>query len=148
MASIEAKTKALRDAEAAALAFNAAFLATALADALAQDKLNFGGPVDPSVLHSGQRGPGINQGGSSPFGGAGSGAGVGIPVLHPLRDAGGPVSAGRSYLIGGGRAPELFTPGASGFITPGDTGADHDRRARRHRPGPAAVADDPEHPQR
>jgi hypothetical protein len=36
-----------------------------------------------------------------------------------LRDSGGPVTAGKSYLIGGGKAPELFTPGASGFVTPG-----------------------------
>jgi hypothetical protein len=35
------------------------------------------------------------------------------------RDSGGPVVAGQSYLIGGGKAPELFTPGASGFVTPG-----------------------------
>jgi hypothetical protein len=35
-----------------------------------------------------------------------------------LRDSGGPVTAGKSYLIGGGKAPELFTPGASGFVTP------------------------------
>jgi hypothetical protein len=35
------------------------------------------------------------------------------------RDSGGPVTAGQSYLIGGGKAPELFTPGASGFVTPG-----------------------------
>ena len=34
------------------------------------------------------------------------------------RDSGGPVTAGKSYLIGGGKAPELFTPGASGFVTP------------------------------
>jgi hypothetical protein len=37
----------------------------------------------------------------------------------PTRDSGGPVVAGSSYLIGGGKAPELFTPGASGFVTPG-----------------------------
>jgi hypothetical protein len=36
----------------------------------------------------------------------------------PTRDSGGPVTAGKSYLIGGGKAPELFTPGASGFVTP------------------------------
>jgi hypothetical protein len=32
------------------------------------------------------------------------------------------VTAGKSYLIGGGKAPELFTPGASGFVTPGGGG--------------------------
>jgi hypothetical protein len=31
--------------------------------------------------------------------------------------AGGPVTAGRSYIVGE-RGPELFTPGASGSITP------------------------------
>jgi hypothetical protein len=40
----------------------------------------------------------------------------------PTRDSGGPVTAGQSYLIGGGKAPELFTPGASGFVTPGGGG--------------------------
>jgi hypothetical protein len=40
----------------------------------------------------------------------------------PVRDSGGPVVAGKSYLIGGGKAPELFTPGASGFVTPGGGG--------------------------
>jgi hypothetical protein len=38
------------------------------------------------------------------------------------RDSGGPVVAGQSYLIGGGKAPEIFTPGASGFVTPGGAG--------------------------
>jgi hypothetical protein len=42
----------------------------------------------------------------------------GMPVTQ-TRDSGGPVVAGQSYLIGGGKAPELFTPGASGFVTPG-----------------------------
>ena len=59
------------------------------------------------------------------------------------RDSGGPVTAGQSYLIGGGKAPELFTPGASGFVTPNAGGgggvvATHlrhaaARHARRHR---------------
>jgi hypothetical protein len=41
--------------------------------------------------------------------------------VNPIqtRDSGGPVVAGQSYLIGGGKAPEIFTPGASGFVTPG-----------------------------
>lgn len=38
--------------------------------------------------------------------------------LHPLRDSGGPVMKGQSYLIGMNRQPELFTPGANGFISP------------------------------
>jgi hypothetical protein len=40
------------------------------------------------------------------------------PPPVQTRDSGGPVTAGKSYLIGGGKAPELFTPGASGFVTP------------------------------
>lgn len=36
---------------------------------------------------------------------------------YSLRAAGGPVTAGESYIVGEKR-PELFTPGASGFITP------------------------------
>lgn len=61
MASIEAKTKALRDATAQAIAFNEAFLAKELKTALAQDAINAAGGVDTSQMHSGQRGPGINQ---------------------------------------------------------------------------------------
>jgi hypothetical protein len=41
--------------------------------------------------------------------------GVSIPV--PPRAVGGPVSAMSSYMVGE-RGPELFTPGAGGFITP------------------------------
>jgi transposase-like protein len=41
------------------------------------------------------------------------------PPPVQTRDSGGPVVAGTSYLIGGGKAPEIFTPGASGFVTPG-----------------------------
>jgi len=44
------------------------------------------------------------------------------PPPMQTRDSGGPVVAGRSYLIGGGKAPEVFTPGASGFVTPGGSG--------------------------
>jgi len=48
---------------------------------------------------------------------SGSGAGSSY-YLPPRRAAGGPVTAGTSYLVGE-RGPELFTPGASGAITPG-----------------------------
>jgi len=44
------------------------------------------------------------------------------PPPTQTRDSGGPVVAGTSYLIGGGKAPEIFTPGASGFVTPGGGG--------------------------
>jgi hypothetical protein len=44
------------------------------------------------------------------------------PPPIQTRDSGGPVVAGTSYLIGGGKAPEIFTPGASGFVTPGGGG--------------------------
>jgi hypothetical protein len=44
------------------------------------------------------------------------------PAPVQTRDSGGPVTAGKSYLIGGGKAPEIFTPGASGFVTPGGGG--------------------------
>jgi hypothetical protein len=44
------------------------------------------------------------------------------PPPTQTRDSGGPVVAGQSYLIGGGKAPEVFTPGASGFVTPGGGG--------------------------
>ncbi len=40
--------------------------------------------------------------------------GRGIPLLAK----GGPVKAGESVIVGDGGEPELFTPGASGFITP------------------------------
>src|SRR5580765_5093980 len=39
------------------------------------------------------------------------------------RDTGGPVTAGTPYLIGGGKEPELFVPGASGYVTPNAGGA-------------------------
>jgi hypothetical protein len=47
------------------------------------------------------------------------------PPPVQTRDAGGPVVAGTSYLIGGGKAPEIFTPGATGFVTPGAVGGVH-----------------------
>ena len=46
---------------------------------------------------------------------------VALPIAGAIGDLfradGGPVSAGRSYIVGE-RGPELFTPGASGNITP------------------------------
>jgi len=48
---------------------------------------------------------------------SGSGAGSSY-YLPPRRAAGGPVSAGTSYLVGE-RGPELFTPGSSGMISAG-----------------------------
>lgn len=41
----------------------------------------------------------------------------GLVPLAGARAAGGPVTGGRSYLIGE-RGPEIFTPGATGMITP------------------------------
>jgi hypothetical protein len=65
--------------------------------------------------------PSGNQGGSTfnadQANTSGSGAGSSY-YLPPRRAAGGPVSAGTSYLVGE-RGPELFTPGASGLISPG-----------------------------
>jgi hypothetical protein len=60
---------------------------------------------------------GMNAGGST--GGSGT-AGTGRNVQFGTRDAGGPVQAGQSYWIGLNGKPEVFTPGASGFITPAD----------------------------
>jgi hypothetical protein len=44
--------------------------------------------------------------------------------INPIqtRDSGGPVSAGTPYLIGGGKQPEIFVPGADGFVTPNGMG--------------------------
>ncbi|MBO6717898.1 MAG: phage tail tape measure protein [Rhizobiaceae bacterium] len=39
-------------------------------------------------------------------------------ALDGRRAAGGPVRRGLSYLVGEGGEPEIFTPGANGFITP------------------------------
>jgi len=47
------------------------------------------------------------------------------PPPIQTRDSGGPVVAGTSYLIGGGKAPEIFTPGANGFVTPNAVGGVH-----------------------
>jgi TP901 family phage tail tape measure protein len=44
-------------------------------------------------------------------------AGGGDDNFHDGRASGGPVSAGRTYMVGE-RGPELFTPGAGGYITP------------------------------
>lgn len=44
----------------------------------------------------------------------------GASMLLPTHDSGGPVSAGRSYFVGTGAQPELFTPGTSGVMTPAD----------------------------
>lgn len=54
---------------------------------------------------------GIGGGGAGSFGGAFS------KLFGGPKADGGPVSGGRSYLVGE-RGPELFTPGASGNITP------------------------------
>lgn len=94
MASIEAKTQKIREATAAAIEFNRAFLQNALDTALAQDAALFGGGVDTSILHSGQRGPGVNQGGSVPFSGVSTGAGASRFSLNaslPHFASGGPV---------------------------------------------------------
>ena len=40
-----------------------------------------------------------------------------IPKLQGGRAVGGPVTGDRSYIVGE-RGPEIFTPGAGGFITP------------------------------
>jgi hypothetical protein len=76
----------------------------------------------PSIGHRpGEPGSGIHE---NPHGSPIiTGGGFSNGGLHPLRDSGGPVSAGRSYLIGRNRQPELFTPGANGFITPLGGGA-------------------------
>jgi hypothetical protein len=56
---------------------------------------------------------------------AGSAVGKAISKYNPFKADGGPVSGGRSYIVGE-KGPELFTPSASGSITPnhhmGDTG--------------------------
>jgi hypothetical protein len=84
---------------------------------------NVGGSTDGSVYTS----PTGNQGGSVyvPFeaNSATSGSGAGSSYyVPPARAAGGPVAAGTSYLVGE-KGPELYTPGASGVITPNGAGA-------------------------
>jgi hypothetical protein len=51
-------------------------------------------------------------------GGSHSQSGTGGGGLTRVRDAGGPVIAGETYMIGLNRRPEYFTPGASGYVTP------------------------------
>ena len=67
---------------------------------------------------------------------------TGIFAGMPTRDSGGPVVAGKSYLIGGGKAPEIFTPGASGFVTPGGRGGGGSRTTSR------STSRNPRHPRR
>jgi phage-related minor tail protein len=50
-------------------------------------------------------------------GGGGAGFSLGGMMFGGVRAAGGPVKSGRSYLVGE-KGPEMFTPGASGMITP------------------------------
>jgi len=50
-----------------------------------------------------------------------SGALAGYGTSGGARASGGPVTAGASYLVGE-QGPELYTPGASGFITPNSGG--------------------------
>lgn len=65
----------------------------------------------PSLEDPGFASPTITGGGLHPLSGT-----------HPLRAAGGPGVAGTSYLVGE-KGPELYTPGASGFFTPGGGGS-------------------------
>jgi hypothetical protein len=55
------------------------------------------------------------------------------------REAGGPVSSGTSYLVGE-RGPEVFTPGASGAITPNHAlgGGGGDMHVHFHTPDPGS----------
>jgi len=72
-----------------------------------------------AYVNVGKRAPSITDPGfSSGFSLKGTGAGWSDGGIHPLRDGGGPVTAGQSYVVGANKQPELFTPGASGFITP------------------------------
>lgn len=51
------------------------------------------------------------------LGGGGSGGGIASFIGDLFRADGGPVRGGQSYIVGE-QGPELFTPNASGFITP------------------------------
>lgn len=120
------KTKAVGIAQTnQEIALTQTYTQTLYAEALAQDAVNFAAAaaIDTSVMHSGQRGPGVNQGGSVPFSGVSTGAGANYfaQAPHPLRGRGGPGVAGSSYIVGD-TGPELYTPGASGFFTPGGGG--------------------------
>ena len=64
-------------------------------------------------------GGGIGMGGGSRGGGLFGGLFKGI--FGGFRAEGGPVSAGKSYIVGE-RGPELFSPGVSGMITPNGAG--------------------------
>ena len=67
----------------------------------------------------------------SPGGGAGAGGGIGAALTSALsglfgapgRSHGGPVSAGRGYLVGE-RGPELFVPSGGGRIEPSRSGGE------------------------
>jgi hypothetical protein len=48
----------------------------------------------------------------------GGAASLSLGGISGIRDAGGPVTAGQSYMIGLNRMPEIFTPTTSGTITP------------------------------
>jgi TP901 family phage tail tape measure protein len=53
------------------------------------------------------------------FGLVGGGGGGDAPAVDGARAEGGPVSAGKTYLVGE-RGPELFAPARSGFVSPNE----------------------------
>ena len=114
MRSMEARTDAIRKAAAEAERLNAAFLADALSAAQASDAsfMNQPSGISREVFGGGAGVPRPTT--------LNTGAGFHLKEFS-LRAGGGPVSSGKSYVVGE-RGPELFTPGSSGFVTPNGGG--------------------------
>lgn len=144
MKAIDDKIMKMIQAQQAAEKANADFLRGALEDAQAQDKLN--GIIAQTPTQIDKIPPAFNAATASAqafhdvldgiqlllvntdlgaalptLGGPGQGA-TRPRITGQTRDAGGPVSAGQSYLVGRGAQPELFTPSENGFMTPRGAG--------------------------
>lgn len=126
----DADIQALRDtAEAAALTAAQWGMATSAAAKVASDAIkgvtkSYWDLIDAAAIAAGvtvvgNRPTGIGDAG---FNNPSVRGGLNDGGLHPLRADGGPVNPGTSYIVGE-RGPELFTPAASGMITPNGGGA-------------------------
>lgn len=98
--------------------------------------------IAAQAIRTGLGGASAGQGRSASAGLVGLGSAViGTLLGLPGRATGGPVSPGRSYLVGE-RGPEIFTPTQAGSITPGQIAPARDVRIAISIQAPPATAPD------
>jgi hypothetical protein len=98
--------------------------------------------IAAQAIRAGLGGASAGQGRSASAGLVGLGSAViGTLLGLPGRATGGPVSPGRSYLVGE-RGPEIFTPTQAGSITPGQIAPARDVRIAISIQAPPATAPD------